>query len=266
MIQIRFLPVFILALSVLTILDGCSGSRGLDTSKPVSPDDVIGLVDRRNAEVKAMTAYGSISIDTPELSNTGSIEVNVLKPDSMMFDISGPFGVRVAKGLITSREFTFYNGLENTVAEGATNSKNLKNVLRLTIEFADALDILSGTMRIAPRAADMKRTGTLEDSYYRIAYANEQYTEEYLVDLSYESVKRYTRRDASDVIVEDISFKDFRKKSGMYMPGIISIERAPARESLVLSYEQQTLNNLPIDFTFKIPKSATRIRFRTDGQ
>jgi hypothetical protein len=246
--------------TVLGFLAGCTGSRGLDTSKPVMPDDVVALVQRRNAEIRAVTATGSISIDTPELSNSGSIEMNILKPDSMMFEISGPFGVRVAKGLVTSRQFVFYNSLENTVAEAATTSKNLKSILRLSIEFADALAILSGSMGIAPRSPDMKIAGALEGQYYRITYTNTEWTEEYLVDLSYEAVKQYTRRNASGELVEEILFKDFRKKSGVYMPGIISIERQALQESFVLSYEQQKLNDLPIDFTFKVPKSATKIK------
>jgi hypothetical protein len=259
MIEMRKSPLLII--SAIVVLAGCGGTHGLDTSKPVTPGDVIALVNQRNARLLGMTAYGTLSIDTPELSNTGSIEVNLLKPDTMMFEISGPFGVRVASGLITSRQFTFYNALENTVAEGLSSSDNLKNILRISINFTDALDILSGTMRISPSDSDMCVAGTLEDGYYRITYAGPERTDEFLIDLSYECVTHFTKRNAAGDILENITFKDFHKKSGLYMPGIISIERPPKQESLLLSYEQQTLNDLPIDFTFKVPKSAKKIRF-----
>jgi hypothetical protein len=245
----------------ILFLAGCGGSRGLDTTKPIAPEDVISLTRERNAQVRAVTGFGTISIDTPELSNAGNIEVRLLKPDSLLFEITGPFGVRAAKGLITGSNFTFYNGLENTVAEGATTAKNMKNILRLSMEFRDALDIISGTMRIAPRDSNMRMTGKLEDNYYRITYSDANWIEEYLVSLAYQSVKQYTRRDSRGEIVEDITFKDFRKKSGLFMPGIISIERLPTQESLVLSYEQFTLNDLPVDFEFKVPKSARKIRY-----
>jgi hypothetical protein len=258
-IQPGLTAAFLLLVSIL--ICSCSNTRGVDKADGLTAPEVISLVENRNARVAGMSGSGMISIDSPEFSNSGSIELKLLKPDSLLFELSGPFGVRVAKGLVTGKAFTLYNGLDNTVAEGATDMKTLKQVLRISIEFRRIMQILSGTMSIeADRAGSVPR-GIREDNFYRILYTDKAETIEYLVDLSVESVKRYTRKTTDGQVIEDIYFKDFRKKSGIYLPTVITVERPPAEESLTLVYERQTLNDLPMDFTFKIPASATKIHF-----
>jgi hypothetical protein len=216
------------------------------------------MVEERNAEVRALSGQGRISIDTPELGNTGGITVHVLKPDSLLIDITGPFGVGVARGLVTQSLFTFYNGLDNTVIQGATSAENLRRVLHFPIEFADVIEVLTGTVgfRSAPAAEPvLSAEGSSITATFRTA--NGQI--EYVIDTDYEAITKYTRRNTGGEIVENITFKDFRKKSGVYVPTVVAIARPLAEESLTLVYERATINDTPIDFSFKVPRSATKI-------
>lgn len=243
------------------LLFACSGSGGLDRSRPLDAATVMAAVEARNAKVRVLENEGTISVDTPELSNSGSILLRILKPDSMLLNITGPFGVSVAKGLITSKEFTFYNSLENTVATGATSARNLKNIIRIPIEFRDILNIASGTMGFERRPNAVVPSAVQSDNLYLLTYTGDEETVSYEIDLDHSAVKRYLRKRNSGEILEDVSFKDFRKKADLYLPTVINIERPSFNESVALTYDRMSLNDPPLDFSIRIPKSATKIKF-----
>ncbi len=253
--------LLLLAAGIALGAAGCAGSGGIDTRRPLTPDDVMRHVEAKNAETFAVSATGKISIDSPELSNTGNLAVNLLKPDSVYIEVTGPFGVSAVKGLVTRREFTFYNGLENTVLTGRTTSGNLRNVLRVAIDFDDIMQILAGTSGFSKALPGITPEGSLQDDVYRIVWRGPKETVEYEVDTRYEAVRRYQRRSESGDILEEITYKDFRRMHGRYRPNIIALSRPPSEESLVIIYDRQVINDLPMDFSFKIPTAARRIVF-----
>ncbi len=253
------IPRHVLALLLLPaamLYVGCTGASRL--SDDATFDDVRRRVEARNANVRALSGEGRISIDTPEIGNSGSVGVRLSKPDSLLIDITGPFGVGLARGLVTSSAFTFYNQWENTVLEGATSVENMRRVLRFPIAFADVLDVLSGTVGFRG-AAEASPVVSVDGGTWTAVYPTSQGTIEYVVEIGYEAVTRVTRRNAQGEMLEMIQFKDFRRKGGLYMPSVVSIVRPLSEESLTLVYERTTLNDLPLDFTFKVPRSATKI-------
>ena len=251
-------PLAVLLLA--SLIASCSGSR-FDDNTPLAPGDVITAVNERNAKIRALNGSGRISVDTPELANSGGISIKLQKPDTLLLEINGPFGMNVGKGLITDKRFTFYNGLDNTVMQGSTTSKNLRSVLRVSVEFKDILDILSGTTGFTRNPGKAVPKGTRRGDEYELLYDTGDESVEYLVDLKYEAIKKITRRDRRHEVVEEISFRDFRKKSDVYLPFMITVSRPPADENLTLVYDRQAINQLPLDFAFKVPASATKINF-----
>lgn len=247
-------------LGILAAIGLLSCSHTRDDSTPLTAASVIDLVEKRNAQVLGVQAQGSVSIETPELSNSGSIELKLLKPDSLLFEIFGPFGLRVAKGFVTADSFTFYNGLDNTVARGATNATALRSLLHVSLDFRTLLEILSGTLGFGHRNDGATITGTKIENGFRIVSARAGETAEYDVDPAYEAVTRYSRKDASGRIIEEVTFKDFRKKQGLFFPTIVSIARPTEDENVRLVYDQLFVNELPMDFSFSYPKSAMSIR------
>ncbi|MCB2205225.1 DUF4292 domain-containing protein [bacterium] len=253
----RLFPVLLLTI----LLAGCAGTPAIDTTKPIDPAEVMRLVEARNAELHALEGYGKISVDTPEFANSGAINLSILKPDSMQIEISGPFGMTFVRAMVTQRSFQVYNGIENTLTEGQTTLRNLKRVLRLSLKFNDFLDILTGTVGfdlVPPRG---KPETALDGSSYTMRWDTAEGTLTYVIDLDYIAVQRFTRRDHSGSILEDITFRDFRKKSGMHLPQIVMISRPDLDESFSLVYDSQNINDLPIEFSFSYPPSARKISF-----
>lgn len=245
--------------TILAILAGCSGTPGIDTSKPIDPMEIMRRVEQRNREVLALRGYGKISIESPAFSGGGSIQVVILKPDSLQLEISGPFGVTVARGLVTDRSFQFYDGMNNTVTEGATTTENLRRVLRFPIAFSDILEILTGTLGFGAVPGDVAPTGALQGNSYILTWESEGQSLEYTVDLGTFAVQRFARRNEEGELLEEILFRDFRGKAGIDMPQIVSITRPMDDESLSIAYDRMAVNDFPVTFSFSYPKSARRI-------
>ncbi|MFZ1731608.1 MAG: DUF4292 domain-containing protein [Bacteroidota bacterium] len=245
--------------AILTILVGCSGTPGIDTSKPIDPNDIMQRVEQRNRKVLALRGNGKISVESPAFSGGGSIQIIILKPDSLQLEINGPFGVTVARGLVTDRSFQFYDGMNNTVSEGATTAENLRRVLRFPIEFSDIQNILTGTLGFGAVPRDVTPTGALKDNTYTLTWVSEGQSLEYTIDLGTFAVLRFARRNEEGELLEEILFRDFRGKAGIDIPQIVSITRPMDDESLSIVYDGMTVNDFPVEFSFKYPRSARRI-------
>lgn len=247
------------ASAILLLVTACSSTSGIDTSKPIDPAEVMRLVEKRNREIVALEGYGRISIDSPEFSGSGSINVKLLKPDSLQLDITAAFGVTIARGLLTSTTFQFYDGSNNTVVEGQSTAHNLRRLLRVGLEFGDILDVLSGTIRLPEHTASPAPEGVLQGDMYILTWSDEHGSMEYSIDPRYTAVRRLIRRDSFGDITEEVNFRDYRRKGSVFLPQIVSITKPSYDESLTVVYNNQAINELPMKFSFSFPKSARRI-------
>jgi hypothetical protein len=254
-------PTLAVLVAALAVLAGCTATPGIDSSKPVDPREVMRLVEQRNRQVLALKGSGKISVESPEFSGGGTIRISTLKPDSLQLEINGPFGVTVARGMVTGQSFQFYNGYDNTISEGATTPQNLRRVLRFPIAFSDVQDILTGTLGFGAAPRDAAPTAVMKDDGYVLQWTAEGHTLEYTVDLATFAIRRFVRRGADGEILEEILFRDFRRKGDLEMPQIVSVTRPVDEENLTIAYDRMTINDLPMEFTFTYPKSARRISF-----
>jgi hypothetical protein len=241
------------------LLAGCAGAPSLDLRQPTDPVRVMDLVAGRNAAILTLEAQGSISIDSPELSNSGMLSLRASRPDSLWLEISGPFGVTAARGLVTRDGFAFYNGLDNTVITGSSSERNLRRVLRLSVSFGDMLDIAVGAMGFRRRPADAVLRGEVRDGSYVLVFAGKDSTATYTIDPAALAVSRFTLTDADGAVLEEVTFRDFRRTSGVSAPHIISVSRPHDEESLTLLYDRLSLNDYPLDLTLSVPRSARRV-------
>ncbi len=240
------------------LLSSCSSTKGLPEEGPLDPATVVAAVNARSAGIRTVQGYGTVSVETPEISNSGNIQVRISRPDSMYIDITGPFGIGVAKGLVTNEAFQIYNGLENTILTGRTSSRNLKSVLRIEVDFHDVASAVAGAASI-PSSGSL--TGRREAGAYILTQAGDRETIEYAVDLENAAVTERRILGPDGALLEKVSFRDFRRRSDIALPTQIVIARPPKSENLTISYERLVLNDMPVDFSFRYPKSATKINF-----
>jgi hypothetical protein len=208
------------ALRGLLVFISCSGLKSYDESKPLLPEQVMQDIRSRISRVTSFTGNGRITIDTPEFAENANISVRILEPDSIMVEIRQS-GFLYAKGLVTRNQFTFWNAWENWFVQDSTNAKTLQQIFRLRIDFQDLIEILSGAMDIRISPAEMLK-GTRSNDSYSIMCTDDNGREEYFVDLSREIVTRRIKMDERGNILEEVTYKDLRKRAGMFLPGVIT--------------------------------------------
>ncbi len=101
-------------------------------------------VNKNSMKLQSLDANGEISIDSPEMSNTGSITVSINKPDSVFTKLEGPFGIDVANLLITRNNFIYYNVMDNKVIRGPSTQQYLSIIMKIKIDFDDIINAFSG--------------------------------------------------------------------------------------------------------------------------
>jgi uncharacterized protein DUF4292 len=248
---VKIYPGFIGILISTLLIAACSSTAVITPTD--SPGVVMEKVRARNQTIRSYSGRGKMSIDSQEISGAGNIELRVSKPDSALIKLTGPFGISIGSGLITSDDFTFYDGTKNSAIHGKTNSINLRRAFRMSIEFSEFLGILSGSFGFDRAPSGAIPQGKFENGNYTLLFNTVNGTEEYRVNTDYAAVSRFTQRDKEGEIVQDINFRDFRKVSGIYLPHIIKISKPMDDQSLSIVYERQKLNEMPMDLVFSVP-------------
>ena len=153
-----------LFLLVAVSLAGCASVPRLDlTGRTVNPENVQRIVRGNYEKVHSMTGSGTISVETPETAQSGSFELFLRKPDSVLVKIEGPFGISVGSVLITREEFIFYNSLQNQLITGPVTSANLNRIFRVKLTFDELLTLFTGGSFLGqtkrpPRQSPSKKT------------------------------------------------------------------------------------------------------------
>ena len=107
-------------------LSGCAPTKELRRpAANYSAQQVIDAVNSRRHDIATLEAKGSISVESPSFVNSGSFELRLKRPDSVLVDIEGPFGIHVASALFAKGHYMFYNSFKNEVMEGEVNGGNL---------------------------------------------------------------------------------------------------------------------------------------------
>ena len=70
--------------------------------------------------------------------------LSLQKPDSVLINLQGPFGIKVGSALVTRTEFMFYNSIENKLITGLSSIENLNRILHMQLSFDDLLSLFGG--------------------------------------------------------------------------------------------------------------------------
>ncbi|MCI0707088.1 MAG: DUF4292 domain-containing protein, partial [Ignavibacteriae bacterium] len=171
-------------LVVVGAVAGCSSTPALNVDKNSVTPALIHERVRANIEhIRTLSGTGTISMESPEMAGSGSFEIALRKPDSLLLKIEGPFGIEVGSALVTRNEFLFYNSLQNELITGETNSANLAKTLRINVTFDDLMNLFTGASFLAD---DGETTGDfdVENQQYVLTYRHVNATRVYWVDPS----------------------------------------------------------------------------------
>jgi outer membrane lipoprotein-sorting protein len=255
----RYLSV-ILILS-FSLISGCRTASTLNLStRPVASIDVQKNILTHHAQIRSMKGEGRISIETPEIAQSGSFVLTLQKPDSVLINLQGPFGIKVGSALVTRKEFLFYNSLENELISGTSSAENLNRILHIKLNFDELLNLFAGGTFIEDdlRSPDETR---IEDEQVVFIYSSQNSFRWYWIDPATFSIKKIQFLDYKGKLTLEQSFSNFEDVDGLAMPHNIRITQPAAKQMLNLKYSDMLVNPEKLNFTFTIPQSAERIHW-----
>ncbi len=242
------------------LLAGCSPAPAVKIGNGAVPVTLIHERVRENVRrVQSISGSGNISLESPEMAGSGSFEIALRKPDSMLLKLEGPFGVEVGAALITRTEFLFYNSIQNQLIAGSTNPANLSRYLRMNVTFDDLLNLFAGSSFFADDDGATNDL-TTEENHYVLVYHQADRTRRYWIDPEKLLIKKIQHLDAHGKLIAEQQYSNYRSVGDVFFPSNIRLILQAERRILSIHYGKVAVNNAPLSFTLDIPGNARRIR------
>ncbi len=228
--------------------------------KDYSVSEIISSINKNSEKMKSMRGEGVISIDSPDMSTSGSFSLSIVKPDSLYIKLEGPFGVSIAAILLERKSFTYYNIQENKVIIAPTNTANIRAVMRLKLEFDDFINGFSGSYNFPDTNSENFSLGKSE-GYIMLLQKSGDETKKYFIHPEKKYIKQYNvyEKDGTEKMV--VEYENFTEVDGFYFPSKIKISRNLSKEYVFLDYSSKELNKGYLNAKIKYPKSAKVIQW-----
>jgi outer membrane lipoprotein-sorting protein len=246
---------------VLLAFVGCNSSRVATVgNRHISYEEVQEAVQHQQQYIHSLHGEGKISVETPDMAQSGSFTLFLRKPDSVLVKLQGPFGIKVGFALITRDEFIFYNSFENKLIRGAASEKNISRILHVRLSFDDMLNLLGGGTFFE----DDRRTpddARIEEDQWTFIYKHNGVQRIYWIDPITSLIGKIQQLDTNGKLILEQRFSNFQSVDGTDVPFNIRITQPREQQMLSLVYSDVSLNTADWQFTFSIPSSAEQIRW-----
>ena len=254
----RLKPFVVLVL----FLAGCSSTAPrITTLGSVSISEIRGRVNANLERIKTLRGTGTISVESTEMSGSGSFEISLRKPDSVLLRFEGPFGIEVGSALVTRTEFSFYSSFQNQLVTGATSSANMSRYLRMNVTFDDLLNLFAGSALFMDDN-DTDGTLTTEENQYVVQYKQADRSRRYWIDPGSLLITKIQNLDVRGVLTSELRLSNFRVVGDAHFPSDIRLVMNAERRILSIHYSSTTINATPLNFTLRVPENAQRIRIQ----
>ena len=242
-----------------------SGCASTTTSTPgsgaVTPERIYEAVAAQYRTITTMEGTGSISVQTPEVAQSGSFELYLKKPDSLLLKLEGPFGIDVGAALLSRREFQFYDVFRNRLIVGETNAANLRRVFRMAVTFDDLLALVAGGAFLSTDDPAHGRIERVEDAYI-LTFSEDRVVRQYVIDPTSLLITSIVFVHPNGSIVAEQRFGDFRRVDGLLVPFELKVIQRSERRMVALRYSEVSLNPVFSELRFTVPESAERIELQ----
>lgn len=256
-----FLP-FVFLLGII-LLSACSPSKPVETERVISVDRLIKKLEANRRKIKTFRGTGSISINSNSLNAKSNFEVVIKRPDSLKISFYGPFNIDLAQALITSKDFKFYDIINNNLYRGSNKSGVMKQVLKVDMSLNDLVDVLAGSVNLTDKLRKEPDKYESTEDFYRLIYAD-----------SINSVMNiYNVRSEDLAITESIvqkfngtrlfegKYSRFKSIDDVLVPLEINIEDFANKQRIKVEYRSIEVNKNDFSFKLELPNDVNIIEW-----
>ncbi|MCX7833894.1 MAG: DUF4292 domain-containing protein [Ignavibacteria bacterium] len=218
--------------------------------------NIIKKINQNSSRIMKVELEGNIEYESNQSGNSGSLFAVIFKPDSCYARIRGTFGITGAIMMLTRKEFTYYNAIENFVIKGPPTEKNLGIILRICISFDNLINIITGSFILPDSLTkDCKYIFTNAGLIFsKIDSTNTK--KEYWIDTTNSTIFRIKSYNDSSKVDYEINFSEYKVINGIKFPFSIDFKRELKKEYLWLKYTEVNFSVYEFNYKINIPKSA----------
>lgn len=247
-------PVLLLLLTV-SIAWSCAPSRTIVADASTTPaESVLEHVRRNASRIENLTAHGTLTVERQDVGNSGTFDMVLKKPDSLLLKLTGPFGIDAGMLLLTPQEFRFYNRFANQLVIGPTTTGNLRSIFSLDIDYGDILSIFSGMIPVDEEMR-VKSYGVDENRYYMVLQGDGN-IHQYWVDPESFIVEKYHVVDRGGKLLIDAKSTVRNDPRYGVLPRSVRFTFHRQRTRVSIFYDKVAVNARHVRLTFSVPKSA----------
>lgn len=252
----RFFNIIVLIFTGM-LVSSCTVSNAVNKSNSdtLTFADITNNININSAKIKSFEGDGSIDFDSPENSNSASINIRRdALHDSIYARISGVFGITGAMVTLNPENFIFYNVQSSYVVKGESSRKNISTILKINLSYEELRNIICAAF-VFDSAFKTDNINSNDVSY--ILTGNKAgISQKYYIDSKYKYVTKFISYDKSGSIAYEIEYNDYRLTEGIYFPMDVLFNVPSKKESIKLSYSSVNLNPEGLKFYFKIANNA----------
>jgi outer membrane lipoprotein-sorting protein len=249
------LPLIVLLIS----LNGCAPALKTAGESPLAAGEILRRVHERNEAVRTLKGEGTITVEAPEGSNTGFFTASLKKPDSLLVEFKGPFGIHVGTLLLSRQRFIFFNRMENRAVLGRPDGRTLQSMFKLRMDFDQILNAFTGEFPEASRGDTLSGPVAIEDNAYVLQYRNPAGGTEYRIDGETFVVRSYTVADTPGDPAVTATTERIDNSAPVPMPRFLRVIFPRERRSITIAYDDIETNK-PVDCSFVLPARAQIIQ------
>ncbi len=253
------LVIFVFAAGLLTLMmSGCASTPVTERPEILSPERLINRMEANRRKIKNFEGSGTITVKTPNFSNSASFTVTMIKPDSINLQIRGPFGIELANILVSKNEFNFYEALSNTLYKGHVSDDILREIFKVKLSYNDLMDAFAGAVNLSNRLYRAPSDFQVLYDRYFMAYADSsaRVTASFYININDLAITEYKVTDFKNNILLEANYSSFKMLENLPVPYQIKTENKSEKQFLTIEYKEIKANINGLNINYEIPGDA----------
>jgi hypothetical protein len=224
---------------------------------------LINKLEANRRRIKTFEGNGTITIKSNEFDNSATFRIVMVKPDSVYLTLLGPFGIELAQALVTTKDFIFYNALQNTAYKGASSNDILRQIFKIDLSFGDIMDAFIGSVNLTKNLYKPPDNYQVAYDKYLLTYKDSmaKTISQYEVDVRNLGIVHYLLKSSVGNDILEGKYSNFEILETVAVPGRIEVMNRKQNETVVIDYKSMNANKKNIYIDFKIPDDASVIKW-----
>ena len=232
----------------------CSTRRIVKLPPTATVPEILNKVIERDAKIKGLVGEGTVTFESPEVSTSGFFTARIKKPDSLLFEVRGPFGIRVGTLSVSGGKYIFYDWLENRAVGGNADKHTLMNLLRVPLDVDAVFRVFTGEFFISD-SAEKLLSHSSGDKAWHLTFQSTDGTNEYWIDYESFVVTGYRRIDNDGAQVMTATVSEIEEVDDIYCGKVVRIVLPQTHHSVTVAYDDISVNS-PFTCYFHPPNKA----------